>query len=111
MRPEAEEGPGEHGEAWETGEERLAAGHRQAPPTPRRNRLSSPHGASAALRKGLADGRDDGLGLQTADTTGMAMVEPTHDGLGSGSYSIVATGDRGGKASDTLVPGDKPLAR
>ncbi len=38
------------------------------------------------------------------------MVELTHDGLGSGSYSVLATGDRGGKASDALVPGNKPLA-
>ncbi len=56
VRPEAEEGPGEHGEAWETGQERLAAGHRQAPPPPAGTGSSSPHGASAALRKGLVCG-------------------------------------------------------
>ena len=51
------------------------------------------------------------MGLRTADATGMAMVELTHDGLGSGFYSVLATGAGGGKASDVLVSGDKPLAQ
>ena len=51
------------------------------------------------------------MGLRTADATGMAMVEPTHNGLGLPSYSVLAGGDRGDKASDALVSGDKPLAQ
>ena len=62
----------------------------------------------------LVSGEDGGTtawGSGTADATGMAMVELTHDGLGSGFYSVLATGAGGGKASDVLVSGDKPLAQ
>ena len=57
------------------------------------------------------DGGTTAWGSGTADSTGMAMVELTHDGLGSGFYSVLATGTGGGKASDVLVSGDKPLAQ
>ena len=58
-----------------------------------------------------ADGGATAWASGPADATGMAMVEPTHDGLGSAFYSILATADRGGKASDALLPDDKSLAQ
>ena len=50
------------------------------------------------------------MGLRTADATGMAMVDDEQR-FEVAFYSIVATGDRGGKASDALVPDGKPLAQ
>ena len=67
-------------------------------------------GVSLSLVSG-EDGSTTAWGSGAADATGMAMVELTHDGLGSGFYSVLATGTGGGKASDVLVSGDKPLAQ
>ena len=67
-------------------------------------------GVSLSLVSG-EDGSTTAWGSGAADATGMAMVELTHDGLGSGFYSVLATGAGGGKASDVLVSGDKPLAQ
>ena len=67
-------------------------------------------GVSLSLVSG-EDGSTTAWGSGAADATGMAMIELTHDGLGSGFYSVLATGTGGGKASDVLVSGDKPLAQ
>ena len=67
-------------------------------------------GVSLSLVSG-EDGSTTAWGSGAADATGMAMVELTHDGLGSGFYSVLATGTGGGKASDVLVSGDKPIAQ
>ncbi len=49
------------------------------------------------------DGSQALVGTAAADAAGLASVEIMHDGLSEGRYSILAIGERGGKASTTFL--------
>jgi hypothetical protein len=49
-----------------------------------------------------SDGTSVALGTATADAGTMGSVDLRHDGLGAGTYAVLATGDGGGKASVAL---------